>query len=109
MNKKTRMLPRIEVHMGAQRTARAAALRLIGAASFLLAPTLAPLTAQGQQPKDFTNIKLEDHGIEPAAPKKDPKTGFIVAGKNDTSLIKNLTEINGLTIGTLEKSMRPGA
>jgi hypothetical protein len=59
--------------------------------------------------KDFTNIKLEDYQIKPVKPRKDSKTGFIVGGKNATSLIKGLTEINGKTIVELEKVMRPGA
>jgi len=70
------------------------------------------LTAPGQEnapPKDFTGIKLQDYGIEPVTPKKDPKTSFLVGGKNATDLIKGLREINGLTIRTLEAEMRPGA
>src|SRR3984957_19205226 len=42
-------------------------------------------------------------------PKKDPKTGFVVGGKNETVAIKKLTEVNGLTIAELEKKMRPKA
>jgi hypothetical protein len=45
----------------------------------------------------------------PVEPKKDPKTGFVVGGKNDTALIRKLTEINGISIGDLEKKMRPKA
>src|SRR5271157_283106 len=59
--------------------------------------------------KDFTDIKLEEYGIKPVTPKKDPKTGFLVGGKNATDLIKSLSEINGLLIRTLEAEMRPGA
>jgi hypothetical protein len=66
--------------------------------------------AQDKTPlKDFTGIKLEDYGIKPVTPKKDPITGFIVGGKNATSLIKGLRQINGISIGSLETSMRPGA
>jgi hypothetical protein len=42
-------------------------------------------------------------------PKKDPKTGFVVGGKNETAAIKKLTEINAFSIGDLEKKMRPKA
>jgi hypothetical protein len=75
---------------------------LLGGASVAPAADEAPL-------KDFTGIKLEDHGIKPVKPTKDPKTGFIVGGKNSTALIKGLTEINGITIRNLEAEMRPGA
>jgi len=75
----------------------------------LALPGLPAFPAPAQLVKDFTNIKLEDYQIKPVKPRKDPKTGFIVAGKNATSLIKRLTEINGKTIAELEKVMRPGA
>ncbi len=60
-------------------------------------------------PKDFTNVRLEELGIKPVSPHKDPKTGFLVGGKNPTGLIEGLREINGRTIAALEKDMRPGA
>jgi hypothetical protein len=47
--------------------------------------------------------------VQKVEPKKEAKTGFVVGGKNDTALIKKLTEINGLTIAELEKKMRPKA
>ena len=37
-------------------------------------------------------------------PKQDPKTGFLIGGANPTSLIKELQEINGISIADLEKS-----
>jgi hypothetical protein len=80
---------------------------LVGISTPAGAPRLA---AQAEKPpRDFTNIKLEEWGIEPVVPRKDPKTGFIVGGKNDTELIKRLTEINGKLIPKLEKAMRPKA
>lgn len=39
----------------------------------------------------------------------DPKTGFDVGGVNKTSLIRTVTELNGIPIAELEKSMRPGS
>jgi hypothetical protein len=54
-------------------------------------------------------VDLARHIVKPAPPATDPKTGFIVAGKNETALIKSLTEINGRTIADLEADMRPGA
>jgi hypothetical protein len=59
--------------------------------------------------KDFTNTDLKELGITLVQPVKDPKTGFVVGGKNATALIKSLTELNGRTIEQLEKDMRPGA
>jgi hypothetical protein len=65
----------------------------------------APLAAQSEkQIQDFTNIEVKS-----VAPEKDEKTGFVIGGKNSTSLIKGLTEIYGRRISDLEKDMRPGA
>jgi hypothetical protein len=64
----------------------------------------------GQEPvKDHTNIDPATVGVEAVKPRKDPKTGFVVGGKNATELIQKLTEINGRTIAELETDMRPGA
>jgi hypothetical protein len=46
--------------------------------------------------------------IGPVRPKKDPRTGFVVGGKNATALVRKLGEINGITIADLEDRMRPG-
>src|SRR5262249_48693145 len=46
--------------------------------------------------------------IGPVVLKEDPKTGFVVGGKNATALIKKLETINGIRIADLEKKMRPG-
>ena len=40
-------------------------------------------------------------------PKKDPKTGFVVGGRNETAVIRTLTELNGRPIAELEADMRP--
>jgi len=53
---------------------------------------------------DFTNLEIKTF-----PPKKDISTDFRIGGKNDTSLIRDLTEIYGRTIADLEKDMRPGA
>jgi hypothetical protein len=76
-----------------------------------MVPSLASLTRGADETplKDLTGIKLEEYKIRPVNPKKDPKTGFIVGGKNATSLVKGLREINGISISSLETSMRPGA
>jgi hypothetical protein len=79
-------------------------------------PTLTALALLGllaaglsaEQP-DYTKVDLESLGIKPVVPKKDGKTGFVVGGKNATSLIAKLPEIAGRPIADLEKDMRPGA
>jgi hypothetical protein len=58
---------------------------------------------------DDAELESEKPGIMPVEPKKDEKTGFVVGGKNATSLIEKLTELNGRTIEELEADMRPGA
>jgi hypothetical protein len=58
---------------------------------------------------DITNLNLADAGFAPIEPSQDPKTGFIVGGTNSTTVIKNLTEINGKPIAALQAAMRPGA
>ncbi|MCC6417329.1 MAG: hypothetical protein IT429_03680 [Gemmataceae bacterium] len=67
------------------------------------------LPGPGQEvPEDFTKADLKTLGVEPVSPRKDPKTGFVVGGKNETALIRKLTEIAGRRIASLEKDMRPG-
>ena len=75
----------------------------------LVAGTFPIRSDQKDKPKDFTNVKPEELGYTAVEPKKDPKTGFVIGGKNATRLIKGLTEINGRAITDLEKDMRPGA
>ena len=66
--------------------------------------------AAGQEPvKDHTKLDPATVGVVPVKPKKDPRTGFVVGGKNATALIQKLTELNGRTIAELENDMRPGA
>jgi hypothetical protein len=55
----------------------------------------------------ITPALLKDLAITPVSPKQDPRTGFVVGGKNSTELILGLKEINGLTIADIEKDMRP--
>ena len=66
-------------------------------------------TAGAAGEPDFTKPDLKELGIVFVKPAKDAKTGFIVGGKNDTALIKTLSEINGRKIAALEKDMRPEA
>lgn len=79
---------------------------LIASSAALLSS--ARLAFAGELP-DYTDFDLESAGIKTVAPTKDPKTGFVVGGKNETKLIRQLTEINGRTIAELEADMRPGA
>jgi hypothetical protein len=60
-------------------------------------------------PKDFEDVDLAELEVVPVTAEKDPKTGFIVGGKNATSLVRSLKELNGRPIAALEKDMRPGA
>src|SRR5262249_51951270 len=48
-------------------------------------------------------------GVEPVPERRDPKTGFVVGGRNTTNLVRLQTEIAGRTIADLERDMRPGA
>ncbi|MCI0683973.1 MAG: hypothetical protein L0Y71_17840 [Gemmataceae bacterium] len=81
-------------------------MRCLVTASVVL--ILAPAAATAGEP-DLTKAAPKDLGIEFVKPAKDDKTGFTVGGKNETAVIRKLTEINGRTIAQLEKDMRPGA
>jgi hypothetical protein len=59
--------------------------------------------------KDFKDVPLEDLEITAVKAEKDPTTGFVVGGKNATSMIPGLKELNGRSITELEKEMRPGS
>lgn len=59
--------------------------------------------------KDYTNTPLSEWKITATKPKVDPKTGFVIAGKNHTALLRTLPEIHGRSVADLEKAMRPGA
>jgi hypothetical protein len=76
--------------------------------ALILAGTVAA-TLGCRKATDQTKYYAEHLGIIPVTPTKDSKTGFIVGGKNPTSLIRNLTELAGRPIADLEKDMRPGA
>jgi hypothetical protein len=68
----------------------------------------ANLSAQEPKlPEDLKDLNLEAFGIKPVVAQKDPKTGFIIGGKNSADLIRSLTEINGRSIAQLEALMRP--
>jgi hypothetical protein len=89
------------------------ALRLTAAGVPLLLLALATASAPaaaraGGGPKDYVKVDPKDLGVEAVEPKKDPKTGFVVGGKNATALVKGLETINGIAVADLEKAMRPG-
>jgi hypothetical protein len=75
----------------------------------LLLTSLAVLALGQETLEDFTKADVEKLGIKAVPEKKDPKTGFVVGGKNPTDLIRKLTEIAGRSIADLEKDMRPRA
>jgi hypothetical protein len=64
--------------------------------------------SDGEAIKDFSRVSLDELEIKPVPERKDPVTGFVVAGKNDTPVLQKLTEINGRSIRDLESEMRPG-
>jgi hypothetical protein len=68
------------------------------------------LVAAGAQEdlKDYSNVTPAELGVELLQPRADPKTGFIVAGKNKTEAIRALKELNGRPIADIERDMRPG-
>jgi hypothetical protein len=80
-------------------------------AAFAAAGLLAP-SANGQTggpPKDYKDGDPAGLGFTPVKPEKDPRTGFVVGGRNATALVRRLTEVSGRAIAELEKDMRPGA
>jgi hypothetical protein len=53
-----------------------------------------PKPPEANKPLDLAPfLDLGKYYVTPVPPKKDPKTGFIVGGKNDTALIRGLQEI----------------
>src|SRR5262245_15350786 len=96
------------------KTTRAFGTALVFAtAASLLTP---PLAAQPKGPPDHTAgvdlgpfLDLGEFYVKPVPPDKDAKTGFVVGGKNATTLIRALPSIGGRTIAELERDMRPGA
>jgi hypothetical protein len=89
----------------------------VGAVVLLLATSMGarwaaqpPKPPAGDRPLDLAPfLELGKYYVHPVEPKKDPKTGFVVGGTNDTALIRTLKEINGRPIAELETDMRPGA
>jgi hypothetical protein len=67
------------------------------------------ILASREAPKDYKDVDLKTLGVQLVEAKKDERTGFVAGGKNATSLIQELKEINGQAIADLEKDMRPGA
>src|SRR4051794_27220830 len=69
---------------------------------------LAP-PAPGQGPvEDYTRADPQQLGVKPVPARKDPRTGFVVGGKNPTALLARLTEVAGRPVADLEEDMRPG-
>ena len=75
-----------------------------------------PLAAQPKDPPAIPAgldlgpfLDLGEYYVKPVEPAKDPRTGFVVGGKNDTTLVRALPAIAGRTIAELERDMRPGA
>jgi hypothetical protein len=67
-------------------------------------------SAPGADPvEDYARIDPQQLGIKLVEAARDQKTGFVVGGKNPTSLLSNLPAIAGKSIADLEADMRPGA
>src|SRR5262245_44204315 len=84
--------------------------RLPPAGTALLAVLLVlspPAPARGPD-EDYARVDPESLGVKPVPVREDPKTGFVVGGKNPTALIGKLTEIAGQPVAQLERTMRPG-
>jgi hypothetical protein len=83
----------------------------LAAALFALVGVIAAGAPAGPDPppvEDYARADPEKLGIKPVPPRKDPRTGFVVGGKNPTALIPRLAEIAGRSITDLEEDMRPG-
>src|ERR1700722_14724950 len=82
---------------------------LVWAVALLSVLLARPGDCCGQHPdRDFKDIDLQKDGIPEVETKKDARTAFLVGGKNTTKRIGQLTEINVLSIVSLEDVMRPG-
>lgn len=55
------------------------------------------------------DVDVGESCVASPAFERDATSGFIIGGKNETSLIETLTELNGHKIAELEAEMRPGA
>src|SRR5947209_67959 len=86
--------------------ARGAVVLAVGLSA---APAAAQSRAGGDKPDLAAFLDLAEFYVKPVLPKKDPRTGFVVGGKNATALVRVLTEVNGRSVADLEKDMRPGA
>ena len=96
------------------RTSRALAAGIVLALLACLAASRSgawqPASAKTDKQPDLADyIGLGEFYVTPVEPKKDARTGFVVGGRNDTALVRRLTELNGRSIADLEKDMRPGA
>lgn len=58
--------------------------------------------------KDWQECSPKELGLTWVEETTDPKTGFVIGGKNATTLVQSLTELNGHSIADLERRMRPG-
>jgi hypothetical protein len=63
----------------------------------------------GRGAEDFRDVDPASLGVRPVPAQEDPRTRFVVGGKNPTALVRNLKEIGGRSVADLEKDMRPGA
>ncbi len=91
---------------------RAAVLIIVATTclSALVPPIHAQEASKDSNVPDLADyLSLCENLVIPDPAKKDPKTGLVVSGKNHTTLIQGLSEINGRTISELEIDMRPGA
>jgi hypothetical protein len=64
--------------------------------------------APPRKAEDVTGLNPKELAMTWVVEARDPKTGFVVGGKNQTALIRALPSIAGRTIAALEKDMRPG-
>ena len=62
----------------------------------------------GEEHQDYTQVSPEELGVRLLKADRDPSTGFLVAGRNETAVILALTSLNGRSIADLEREMRPG-
>lgn len=67
------------------------------------------LFASTSEPPDLSTVDPATLGVDLLKPRKDPGTGFVVAGVNATDAIRKTPSFNGRSIADLERDMRPGA
>ncbi len=83
-------------------------LASVGTALLALLLGTASPAADQRPPEDYARVDPAQLGVKLVPPKKDPATGFLVGGKNPTSLVAGLTETAGQPVRELEEAMRPG-